>query len=361
MRRVLAEPALELRRGLRRQVLAEVGHAEVVARGRRLHERRPALGQQGQLARAERPHHAVVGGGGVAVQALRRRELERQPVVGVEVGAEREPGRVRLGQQEVGEERPRRAEAEAEEVLAQRGRRRPRGLHAREVERPRLARADQDEVGGAVRVPHRGRGERGAEGLDDHLQILGADRVAVDPLHHHPARRQPRARQRVELLREERGHAADPRVGRLGDDDVPPAIAGQQVVARVADGQVDLRVAQHLAALAPEELRGLDHRRLDLDHVHALRPGAVATAPAVTPLPRPITSVERASGCSSIGRWPSISCMCMSSAVARVRLAVDAQERGRPLAVHAHGGRQPVAVEEELAALGRAREARRAR
>ena len=52
-----------------------------------------------------------------------------------------------------------------------------------------------------------------------------------------------------------------------------------------------------------------------------------------------------------------MSCMCMSTPLLASVLPFTRSERRRALAVHAHGGGEPVAIEEELAVGGRAGEA----
>ncbi len=210
---------------------------------------------------------------------------------------------------------------------------------------------DEHEVGDAVGVPHRRRRERGAERADDHLEVLGPDRVAVHPLHHHAARGQPRARQRVELRGEQRGDAADPRVGRLRDDDVPPPVGRHQHVAGIADGEVDAPVAQHRPVLALEERGGVDHGRLDLDDVDALDrmggDGADGDAAA-----EPDDQHAARVGVQQERQVTEHELHVHVDAVAGVGLAVHPQRGRRALAVHADGGGQPVPVEEELAVGG---------
>ena len=109
-------------------------------------------------------------------------------------------------------------------------------------------------------------------------RVDGAQRARVDLVALHPLREdavvgEALARGAVELGREQAGDAGAERVRRLRGDDVEAIARGQQRLARVGDGDVDARVAQHAVVDRLAGARHLEHQRLELDDVDALHRG----------------------------------------------------------------------------------------
>jgi hypothetical protein len=122
-------------------------------------------------------------------------------------------------------ERVGRERAEPAEIPANRGRREDRPVRPRQPagiagDHQEVSPGDQvDLVGSKVLV------NRGEHAHDQRVVQL----VGVQPLAEDAALRQVPAHATVELGGEEPGHAADPRVRRLGQDEIVPPVLGSEV------------------------------------------------------------------------------------------------------------------------------------
>ena len=115
--------------------------------------------------------------------------------------------------------------------------------------------ADRDHVAAAViEIDRREHAvERRGRGIEQHGR-------GFDVLHHHPARREPRLHQRVELLGEEMERHERPAIG-VDQDDVPAVVVAHQERAAVGHHRA------HAPGLLEAEvfLREIDHVLVDLD------------------------------------------------------------------------------------------------
>ncbi len=175
--------------------------------------------------------------------------------------------------------------------------------------------------------------------------------MSVEPLDHHAPRPQPRARERVELAREEIADAGHPDVGRVGEDDVVRLLAREKRIPPVGDEERHPRVREDVPVLRGEVLRRLPRPRLDVrdldrpDGIARDRGGRDAGAEAEH------EDVLRV----GVGEHRQVSeqelIRHVSGICRGVRLAVRAVEAVRPLAVDGEGGRDAVLVEQELRPL----------
>src|SRR5438876_11712153 len=133
------------------------------------------------------------------------------------------------------------------------------------------------------------------------LKMLRSQEVALHPLEHDTDGTQARAREEEELAGKEGREAAHPGIRRLRDDHVVRRGRGLQKIPSVSDRGANARIAEDVTVEIPEEARRLDHRRLDLEDIHALD-GMRAAAPAVIPDPMPRMNTERGAGCARSGR-----------------------------------------------------------
>ena len=114
-------------------------------------------------------------------------------------------------------------------------------------------------------------------------------------------------------LRVKRGRALDPRIERVRCDGVELLLRREQIMPRVVDLHVDLRIPITLTLAEPkyfEATRGTSGSISAI--VTRSTRGSMLTAPAVTPAPQPITSTARGRSGTSVVRWPSIRCSRMS-------------------------------------------------
>ena len=91
------------------------------------------------------------------------------------------------------------------------------------------------------------------------------DLVQMQPLAEDAVRREVAAHAMIELVGEEPGHAAHPRIARLRNDDVVLARIGGEERLRVVDDEARPLVIEHAAVRRIEHARAGDHLRLDLD------------------------------------------------------------------------------------------------
>ena len=110
-----------------------------------------------------------------------------------------------------------------------------------------------------VHHPRRAVGEDRRERGDDRAQVRLAHGVGMGPLADDAARCQPRTRAFEELPCEERRHARNPGVRRLGNDHVVLTAREKQMRTSVADDEVCARVGERLMILRVEEVRRLDN------------------------------------------------------------------------------------------------------
>ena len=303
-------------------------------------------GERREDRRAEAHQRLIVRLHRVEQQAARRGELEAEPVVGVDpiAGHARH---VRLGEQKEPQHAPPVVEAHPLEVLAKPAHLRPSSLDRAEVERRSLRPADQQVVAGRD-LPDAGGRKDAPERRHDHAHVFGREAVAVDPLHHHPARPEAFAREREELAGEERRDAADPRIGGLGGDDVVLARSGEQEIPRVGDDQPGAAIAEDVVVLAHEVARGLHHGGLDLHDIHppdgVPGHGAGRDPAAQTDdehVARVVMNQERQVAEHDLRRH-------VRRVVRGVHLAVDAEARDPVGSHHRDGRARPVPVEDHL-------------
>ena len=223
-------------------------------------------GDAGRQRRRVPLHGRVDGGEVVAVERARRHQLQAHVVVGVERRAAGEGLRAGLVEAQLHQQVEGKLDARARGRLVatprfdswacmrarskRKGRREPSSSRSR---------SPKTSVCGKT-LRNVATSERGA---------LLRHAVEVEPLAHHAVRREPRREAREEVGGEQVGHAGEPGVRRLRDDEVVGSAAAQ-VGARVAQDELHARVLERKAVLGLEEARGFHHRRLDLERVDRL-------------------------------------------------------------------------------------------
>ena len=127
-------------------------------------------------------------------------------------------------------------------------------------------------------------------GNDEHVDVIGGvdgeigkivgdrlqnrdDKVVVqlihlEPLHENAFVGQMAVQQPVKLLREQPGDTADPRVGRLRNDDVILLVVGRKEGLGILDVDLAARVRIYRLDTRSEVLGSLHHELLDLDGIH---------------------------------------------------------------------------------------------
>ena len=194
-----------------------------------------------------------------------------------------------------------------------------------DVERQRVVGGHEDDVarqvlGGEDVGVREDLGERAQDDLD----VLRGHLVQLRPLAEDAVVGEAAARQLPVVDREQVRHAGDPRVRRLGDDDVVLVGRLRQKVAPVADDDVNPRVLRRMVVPRAEVVgAGVDHRRLELDDVGVgdgeLRDRADghARAEADDRGARPLVARSARAGCAAFqktnGMRPTMICVAMSS------------------------------------------------
>ena len=210
-----------------------------------------------------------LGGEAAACRRAVRRQLVA--VVGDEPSAVRELRHARAFGGETGGEILRRADARAREVVGlalqhrsfpereplgiqRRGGRQEHQLHALGPVQPDV------------------REDRG-HGRSDVAQQRLVDELRVDPYQQHAVRRQARARELEETARIEVGGAGGPRVRGLRHQDVVAARREHQRVACIVLDQPQPRIGERIVRARGREAGiGVDHARLQLDHIDGPQP-----------------------------------------------------------------------------------------
>src|SRR5947209_15251773 len=180
MVRLELERTLEVRQRVFHGVAPAAPHPDPVANVRPLQLAPAARRELRQRGRPRLPDRRLVRTARVEVEGPRRREFERQAVVGVPLGVLDEARRVRLSQGEEAEDARPGAVSGVAEVFADASLGEPR-LDAAEVERARRRPADEQQV--LADIPHRGRRKHALKGLQDHPQIDGAENIKLDPMY----------------------------------------------------------------------------------------------------------------------------------------------------------------------------------
>src|SRR5260370_31009191 len=85
------------------------------------------------------------------------------------------------------------------------------------------------------------------KGGQDEAQVGGIEGVGLDPLNEAAAGSEALPDGGVILIGEKRGDARDPRVGRLGDDEVVEVARGEEKIAGVVEMDAEARVAENAA------------------------------------------------------------------------------------------------------------------
>ncbi len=358
----------------------DVPLAERAQEGGALRPRRGSPRQHGSHVAALSDHLGVeIGGeaggpGGPHHVAPRGHELEVRVVVGVErdaagkdPGVEGPPLELGAAHRPGGDEGRRVGEDAGRAQVAADAGIDERPLEPRPVRPLLLAAAHQQQVRGQVLRPHLGPhrwgeperdvGEDGQERRHLHLHVRGLEAVVVEPLREEAAGGEAREGRLVELAGEEVRDARDPRVRRLGGDDVPAPAGAQDVVAGVAEGDREAGVAAERAGERREEGRRLEGGALDLDALDRLERvegGGGGARPRPPPdherAPRPGVEQER-----HVGHEPLL--RDVEGRAARVRLAVDGEEApvAAPRGLHRHHGLRALAVEQQVPLLAQPR------
>src|SRR6266404_9420646 len=78
-------------------------------------------------------------------------------------------------------------------------------------------------------------------------QVFREWRIGLHPLHKHSAGREMPLRRVIKLAREQRGDPRDPRIRRLGNNEVILFARSEQKVAGIIDSNVKTRILEHIA------------------------------------------------------------------------------------------------------------------
>ena len=108
-------------------------------------------------------------------------------------------------------------------------------------------------------------GEDGIQRSQDREEEVVVQLVELHPLGEDATLCQKAPHARVELLREQAGRAAHPRVARLGEDDVEALALIGEVRLRVVEDVARPRIGERRIVRRQEDDRCLDHEGLDLD------------------------------------------------------------------------------------------------
>src|SRR6267378_2801281 len=145
----------------------------------------------------------------------------------------------------------------------------PERAEAAELEEGSVGAAQEQKVG-TRGTPEGNFGKVRSETRDNHAQVGRCKRICLHPLNEFSARRELLANGSVILIREERGDSGDPRVRRLGNDQVVLLARSKQKVSRVIKNDVNARITQDITVEAFEIRRGADHGGLDLNAINSL-------------------------------------------------------------------------------------------
>ena len=130
--------------------------------------------------------------------------------------------------------------------------------------------ADQEVIDFGHQLPHCDVRKNSAKGFDDRLYIPLRQRIGLYPSADESSFGQTLAAGREELPGEQIGHSGDPQVGRLGDDDIVLLIPERNVVAAIADNQLQPLVAQGVVIDLAEEFRSFCHFGGEFDAFYCL-------------------------------------------------------------------------------------------
>ncbi len=122
-------------------------------------------------------------------------------------------------------------------------------------------------------MPERGALKFREECRQDHPQVIGIQRIGLQPLNERAARRETRLRGTIKLAREQRCDSGNPWIRRLGNDQVVSFARGEKKIACVVEGDVHARIVEHVAVELHKQRRGGYHGRFDFDDIQALEFG----------------------------------------------------------------------------------------
>ena len=145
----------------------------------------------------------------------------------------------------------------------------PERAEPAELERRSFRAAKQEEVR-PLGAPQSDLGEARREGSENHAEVGGRKRVGLNPLHEHSAWRESFAHGAVILHGKECGDSCNPRVGRLGDDEVVFLPRSQQEVSCVVEDDVQARIVQDAAVEFFKIRSSADYSGLNLHAINSL-------------------------------------------------------------------------------------------
>src|SRR6267378_219846 len=145
----------------------------------------------------------------------------------------------------------------------------PERAEAAELEEGSVGAAQEQKVG-TRGTPEGNFGKVRRETRDNHAQVGRCKRICLHPLNEFSAWRELLTDGSVILIREKCGDACDPRVRRLGNNQVVLLARSEQEVSRVIENDVNARITQDITVEAFEIRRRADHGGLDLNAINSL-------------------------------------------------------------------------------------------
>src|ERR1700733_977567 len=127
-------------------------------------------------------------------------------------------------------------------------------------------------------APYADLGKMRCKGPKDHLQVLGKNGIALDPLNQESSRRQARANFAIKFIRKQGSDTSDPGIRRLGDDHVVLALCVKKEISRIVVDDMEPRIGQDPAVQGSKIGRSMDDGGLYLDTINLLDIGVTGNS-----------------------------------------------------------------------------------